>query len=560
MSLEKLAPEKLNHCLTGEGRRASGRQPLPPDETSGGVSVDGALGSQAREGWETCGRSGRHQPCAQAGITGEAPRVPAGVGVLDSIVDLWGLDAAMRADLHAAARREDTCHHATRRSEGTGDGPQGIETPKKLRQLQIALYHKAKAEAQWRFYSLYGEICRRDVLEHALQRVAFNGGAPGCDGECLQDILVSPENKERWLDGLQRRLATKQYRPQPVRRVYIPKSDGSQRGLGIPTVTDRVVQMAFYLVLMPILEADFHPRSFGFRPKRNAHQAIDAIVEGLRSGRTEVIDADLSKYFDTIPHRALMKKIAERVSDGSILGLIKQMLQAPVWEQGDDGRVKITPNRCGAPQGGVISPLLANLYLNALDWEVNERWAGQPQMVRYADDLVILCGPGRGQAARQGLEQWLEAQGLKLNAQKTRIVDFRTEGFAFLGFALQQRQSIGQQRRYVHVEPSAKARQRYREKIRQELHHWNLWRDARTAARRVNQIQRGWAAYFHFRNSCRVFDKLRTWTRNRYRRWIWRKHGCHRGLWKEYPNEKLETIYGLWSLPTKGGRRTACSA
>jgi len=280
------------------------------------------------------------------------------------------------------------------------------------------------------------------------------------------------------------------------------------------------------------------------------------VVDGLRSGRTEVVDADLSKYFDTIPHGELMRTVAGRLSDGSILGLIRAMLQAPVAEE-DNGVRRITPNTCGVPQGGVISPLLANLYLNALDWEVNERCAGQPQMVRYADDLVILCGPGRGEGMRSQLVRWLESKGLSLNAAKTRIVDFRKEGFVFLGFALQDRQSIEGKRHYVHVEPSAKARQRYRDKIRSELHHWSLWRDAREAAQRVNRIQRGWAGYFHFRNSCRIFDKLRTWTRNRFRRWLWRKHSCRRQLWKDYPDDKLEKIYGLWSLPNKGGSRTA---
>jgi group II intron reverse transcriptase/maturase len=543
----------------GEGRRASRRQPSLHDENTGGVGVDGTLGSHGREDWETCGDGGKRQPSDQAGITGEAEWVAAGVGVLHSSVDLWGFDAEMRVDLHEGAERGGTCHHATRRSKGTGDGPQGILTPRKLRKLQIALYRKAKAEAKWRFYSLYGEICRRETLEHALQRVARNGGAPGVDGESLSDIQVSPENKQRWLDAVQKRLKDKTYRPMPVRRVYIAKSDGGQRGLGIPTVTDRVVQMALYLVLMPIFEADFHPRSFGFRPKRNAHQAIDAVVDALYSGRTEVIDADLSKYFDTIPHGELMRTVAGRLSDGGILQLLKRMLVAPVSEE-QNGITRITPNPCGVPQGGVISPLLANLYLNALDWEVNERSAGKPQMVRYADDLVILCGPGRGERTREQLAKWLEERGLSLNAVKTRIVDFCKEGFVFLGFALQRRKSLQGQRPYVHVEPSAKSRQSFRDKLRDELHSWSLWRDAREVAARVNRIQRGWAAYFHYRNSSRVLGRLKEWSYNRYRRWVWRKHSCRRSLWKDYPNEKLENIYGLWSLPVTAGWTPARAA
>jgi group II intron reverse transcriptase/maturase len=553
MSLESLTPgeSRAPACWAKADERREDNHHSSA-QNSGGVGVDGTLGSHAREGWEICGGGAKRQPCAQAGSTGEARRAAAEVGVLHSNVDLWGLDAEMRSDLHEEMRREGTRHQATKRSEGSGDGPQGILTPKKLRKLQIALYRKAKAGAKWRFFSLYGEICRWDILEHAFQRVARNGGAPGIDGESLEEIQATPESKEQWLKAVQKRLKTKTYRPLPVRRVYIAKSGGGQRGLGIPTVGDRVVQMALYLVLMPIFEADFHPRSFGFRPKRNAHQAIDAVVEGLRSGRTEVLDADLSKYFDTIPHRELMQVVAGRVSDGSILGLIKRMLEAAVVEE-ENGVRRITPNRCGTPQGGVISPLLANLYLNALDWEINEHGAGKPQMVRYADDFVILCGPGRGEEVRAQLVKRLEAKGLSLNATKTRIVDFCKEGFEFLGFTLQRRKAIKSERRYVHVEPSAKARQSLREKIREELHHWSLWRDAREMAARVNRIQRGWAGYFHYRNSSQIFGSLRGWTHNRYRRWLWRKHSCRRSLWKDYPDEMLQKTYGLWPLPRTAG-------
>jgi RNA-directed DNA polymerase len=261
-------------------------------------------------------------------------------------------------------------------------GATQIRTPDKVRSLQIALYRKAKAEPKYRFWSLYGELCRQDVLETAWRTQLQNGGAAGVDGQTLADINATPQTRQDWLSRLQRELKTKTYRPSPVRRVMMAKSGGGQRPLGIPTVKDRVVQTAVVLVLMPVFEADFHPHSYGFRPKRRAHQAIEAINQAVRAGYVEIIDADLSKYFDTIPHRRLMQAVAKRVSDGSVLRLIKRWLRAPIVEQDTDGTQRVRPNRSGTPQGGVISPLLANVYLNPLDHGVNETTGGQARMIR----------------------------------------------------------------------------------------------------------------------------------------------------------------------------------
>jgi len=474
-------------------------------------------------------------------------------------VDLLALDAEYREQLRECAGREGTCSDAQKRSEGQGDGPRGIQTPEKVRKPQIALYRKARADRKWRFWSLYGELYRRDVLEHSLRLVARNGGAPGVDGQTVGSIMATPAARQNWLEALQKELQSKTYRPSPVRRVYIPKSNGGQRPLGIPTVKDRVAQMAAYLVLMPIFEAGFHPHSFGFRPKRNAHQALDTIVEALRSGRTEVLDADLSKYFDTIPHRQLMRTVVRRISDGSVLRLIKQWLRAPVVEEDKDGRRRVLPNRAGTPQGGVISPLLANLYLNPLDWAVNERGAGKPVLVRYADDFVILSRPGQGKQLRERLRRWLAAKGLSLNESKTRIVNFRKEGFDFLGFKLSWRRGRSG-RNYPHVEPGVKSQQHLREAIRAELNHWTHWRGVKPVLERVNQIQRGWSGYYHYRNSSRVFGKMKWWVATRMKRWLWRKHACARALWEAYPDEKLYDFYGLWPLPVQAGwtaRRSA---
>ncbi len=245
------------------------------------------------------------QPDAQTGSSGEAAGVGLEVGGVHSNddrswLDLWALSPETRAYLKSVARNA-ACPQARQRSEGAGDGSQEITTPQKLRKLQRALYRKAKAEPGYRFWSLYSELTRLDLLEYALQLVERNGGSPGVDGQTIQSITAKPENRQQWLEQLQREVQTKTYRPSPVRRVYIPKPNGGQRPLGIPTVKDRVVQMVVLLVLAPIFEADFHPNSYGFRPRRSAHQALDAIIQALRQGKLEVVDADLSKYFDTIP-------------------------------------------------------------------------------------------------------------------------------------------------------------------------------------------------------------------------------------------------------------------
>lgn len=496
---------------------------------------------------------GPTQTSGQAGTPSEPEGVGLEVGGVhssaeESWLDLWTLKAETRRRLKEASR-DAACSHTEQRSEGQGDGSQEIQTPDKIRKLQRTLYRKAKAQPGHRFWSLYGELARMDLLEHALKLMARNQGAPGIDGQTVEAVTATEQTQHQWLRQLQQEVQSKTYRPSPVRRVYIPKSNGGKRPLGIPTVKDRVVQMAALLVLGPIYEADFHPNSFGFRPRCNAHQALNAIIEALRSGKLEVVDADLSKYFDTIPHSKLMHLLAKRMSDGSMLHLLRQWLSAPVVEEDADGTRRVLPNRQGVPQGGVISPLLANVYLNALDWAVNNpKEKGQPVMVRYADDFVILCEPGQGEQLHARLGHWLEARGLKLNEEKTRKVHSR-DAFNFLGFTVRWQPSRRSGRWYAHVEPSVKSRQQLRNKVREHLNHWKLHRSIRESVYELNRVLRGWGQYFHYRNSSRVFGKLNWWVADRMRRWVWRKHRRTKPLWTAYPDKMLYEHYGLWRLP-----------
>ncbi len=370
---------------------------------------------------------------------GKAARATTGVGgvrsSVDPVPDLW-------FGQPAEERRDATCSAEVKSNKGRGDGPRGLPAPDKVRRLQITLYRKAKSKPECRFWSLYGEVQRADVLKAAWWRVKANAGAAGVDGVTIEDLAGDAQVEAAWLAKLREELHAKTYRPAPVRRVKIPKASGGFRPLGIPTVKDRVVQMAVYLVLMPIFEADFHPRPFGFRPGRSAHQAVEAIREALRMGKTEVVDADLAQYFDTIPHRKLLRQVARRVSDGMILKLIKAWLRAPILEAEEGGGRRMKANPCGTPQGGVISPLLANIYLHPLDEGVNE-CRQKPRMIRYAQlprggtilpRAIASCWKKRTESSRSLV--MIVAAILRLRRSRLRVPPRRLRGRRRAGAAL----------------------------------------------------------------------------------------------------------------------------
>lgn len=549
MSLDKARTDSGTPQYVVNASESSPDQQSGVAQWIGGVCVGDMIGSDVKISRDpSVGDSGK--PGSTSGASSaksEAVWAGRGVGGVhsseDQVPDLWSGENTWE-------RRDATCSAGEKRKEGRGDGSQGLPAPDKVRQLQISLYRKAKSKPGYRFWSLYGEVQRLDVLTMAWKRVAGNGGAAGIDGERIEDIQAEAGRESQWLEKLRVELRERTYRPSPVLRVTIPKASGGTRPLGIPTVKDRVVQMAVYLVLMPIWEADFHPSSHGFRPQRSAHGAVEAIRQGLRMGKTTVVDADLSKYFDTIPHRRLMKEVAKRVSDGSILSLIKGWLRAPVLETDEEtGARRLKANRSGTPQGGVLSPLLANIYLNPLDHEVNERCREKPRMIRYADDLVILCRAREGASMKARLARWLEARGLSLNESKSRVVQSEETPFDFLGFTFSWRPSK-KGTRYVHAEPSAASRQRLRDRLRAMTRRETTWRSSGEVVREMNQVTRGWGNYFALGNYHRKFGSMNWFAANRLRQWLWRKHGNPCGKYLRWPQARLQEQYGLYKLPT----------
>jgi RNA-directed DNA polymerase len=373
-----------------------------------------------------------------------------------------------------------------------------LATPSNIRELQIKLYRKAKNEPGYRFYMLYDKIYREDILSHAYNLARANKGAPGVDGQNFEEIET--RGLTEWLNGIRQELRDKTYQPQPVRRVMIPKPGGGERPLGIPTIRDRVVQTAAKLMIEPIFEADLEPSAYGYRPKRSAQDAIRKVHKLVCEGYTDVVDADLSKYFDTVPHCELMQCVAQRIVDRDVLRLIRMWLTAPVEERDENGKRRLTGGKdrhCGTPQGGVASPMLANLYMNRLlkGWKNTQRGEQfQAQIVNYADDFVILS---RGKAA-QALD-WTRGVvtrlGLTLNEAKTSIRQARKESFNFLGYTFGPHRNRKTGHQYLGASPSKKSVARIKGKVGDLLVPSNVgpWAEVRD---RLNRMLRGWSAYY----------------------------------------------------------------
>ena len=401
-----------------------------------------------------------------------------------------------------------------------------LETPERIRSLQRKLYCKAKAEPAFRFYLLYDKICREDVLHHAYGLARANAGAPGVDG--ITFAKIDALGSEDWLAGLREELVAKTYRPAPVRRVMIPKPGGGERPLGIPTIRDRVVQTAAKLVLEPIFEADFEDNAYGYRPKRGGADAIREVHRLICRGYTDVVDADLSKYFDTIPHSDLLKSVARRIVDRRVLRLIKLWLKAPIEERDEEGRRRMSGGKrstCGTPQGGVASPMLANIYMNRFlkHWRLTARdKAFCAHVVSYADDFVILSS-GYASEALAWTKAVMTRLGLTINELKTSVKDARTESFDFLGYTFGPHRYRKDGHWYLGASPSKKSVQQLKTKVGELLVPGNqgTWPTVRD---QLNRLLRGWSAYFSYGTRLSAYRAIDNHVYDHVRHFLVRRH------------------------------------
>jgi group II intron reverse transcriptase/maturase len=413
----------------------------------------------------------------------------------------------------------------------------------KIQEFQRKLYEKAKSDKKFRFYSLYDKTYRTDILEEAYRKTKSNGGTSGVDGETFED--VETKGRAEYLSELQKELKTEEYKPKPVLRVYIPKENGKKRPLGIPTVKDRIVQTAFLMVLEPIFEADFSESSYGFRPKKSAHEAVREIYKYLNWGCEEIYDVDLEKYFETVEHAKLLKLVAQRVSDGRILHVIKQWLSCGYVEDGQHRQSKR-----GTPQGGVISPLLANIYLNPVDQAFERNGIGNINkgsihIVRYADDILILAQNNLERGINL-LEHYVDRLGLNLNKEKTRRLNLKEDKkLEFLGFEFIRTKSWRTNKRLILLRPSPKSQKKCRGKIR-TLINQKIPLKAEDQIKELNKYLTGWTNYFKLGNSSKALSQISNFVNKRVRRLLQRQKGGSGYGWNKIDREYLYGKLGLF--------------
>ena len=420
-----------------------------------------------------------------------------------------------------------------------------LTTPEEIQELQRKLYLKAKQEPDYRFYSLYDKICRQDVLTHAYRLSKANKGMPGVDGKTFEDI--EEYGIEQYLKEIQEELLKKEYIPDAVLRVYIPKAGGGKRPLGIPSIRDRIVQASVKIILEPIFEADFTENAYAYRSGRNANLAVREVHKGLKAGYVQVVDADLSKYFDTIPHADLLRSVARRISDGEVLHLIKLFLKATVEERTGKGKKirKESGNR-GTPQGGVLSPLLANIYMRRFlkAWEIRGNTKKyQSRIINYADDFVILCKRDADKALLEA-KSILEHIGLKLNEEKTKICNIWEESFDFLGYSFGVQYYFGKGK-YIGVSPSKKSVNKIKTTIRKKAGVRTCWQDEEIIIREVNNVIRGWTNYFSYGTLWKTYIPLENFLWRRIRKWLLHKHRIDGMGRNQIPAERIYQEMGL---------------
>ena len=424
--------------------------------------------------------------------------------------------------------------------------------PPKVQKLQTTLHAKAKGSPGYRFYRLYDKVYRRDILEFAYLRCRSNDGAPGVDGQTFEDIEAY--GRERWLDELTTELRERTYRPDPVRRVFIPKGDGKQRPLGIGSIRDRVAQMAVVLVLEPIFEADLQPEQHAYRPDRSALDAVRQVHGQVSTGHTDVVDADLSGYFDSIPHAELVKSLSRRISDRHLLGLIKMWLVAPVEETDDRGRKRRTTRNKdegrGSPQGSPLSPLLANIYMRRfiMGWKfLGHEQRLDAHIVNYADDFVICCR-GTADEAMAVMRGMMSKLRLTVNETKTRLCRIPEETFDFLGYTIGRCWSPKTGRSYIGTKPSAKKVTRIKQEISDQTDRRWFWTDVEDRVARLNRILLGWSNYFCLGPVSTSYRAVDRHACHRLRQWLRRKHKLKSRGTTRFPDQYLHDVLGLVRL------------